>query len=155
MTAARRPRVPFLSSAIVALAALLLIASLDAVLAVVGEPPTVTCSAAECQTCLEYSGPDNRCLKCTRIEGCLIDKGGWLPQSPIARYGRAINDVDIYDSPVMPRKVIGMMRKDEEGPVMEQDPDGWAKLFLRPSPDFQSGGNGWIAVDHLRLVIEK
>lgn len=126
-----------------------------AALAVVASPPTVTCSADNCQTCLEYSGPGNRCLKCARIEGCQIDKGGGLPQSPIARYGRALNDVDIYDSPTQPRKVIGMMRRDQEGPVMELHPDGWAKLFLRSSPGFRSGGNGWVAIDHLRLVIEK
>ncbi len=44
--------------------------------AAVGEPRTITCDPAQCETCLEYSGPDNRCLKCSYIEGCLIDKGG-------------------------------------------------------------------------------
>jgi hypothetical protein len=134
---------------------LLLVRSPDAALATVGTPPTVTCDAAQCETCLEYSGPDNRCLKCTHIEGCSINKGGGLPRSPIARYGRAIHDVDIYNSPVEPRKVIGMMRTDDEGPVMEQHPDGWSKLYLPALADFPSGGNGWVANDHLRFVIEK
>jgi hypothetical protein len=138
-----------------ALLVLLSIALLDTAHAVIGEPPTVTCLPSNCETCLEYSGSDNRCLKCARIEGCAIDKGGRLPQSPFAKYGRAKNDVDIYNSPVEPRRVIGMMRTDEEAPLMELHPDGWAKLYLRATPDFQTGGNGWVAVDHLRFVIEK
>lgn len=121
----------------------------------VATPPTVTCDAAQCLACLEYSGPDNRCLKCGPIEGCSINKGGGLPQSPIARYGRALHDVDIYDSPVEPRKVVGMMRTGDEGPVMAQHPDGWSKLYLPALRDFPSGGEGWVANDHLRVVIEK
>ena len=77
-------------SAIAALAAMLSIASLDAALAVIGEPPNFTYDAARCETCLEYSGPDNRCLKCTHIEGCLINKGGGpRSESPIAREAEA------------------------------------------------------------------
>ncbi len=140
---------------IAAASALLLIETPETTLATVATPPTVTCDAAQCETCLEYSGPDNRCLKCGPIEGCSINKGGGLPKSPIARYGRALHDVDIYDSPVEPRKVIGMMRTDDEGPVMAQHPDGWSKLYLPRLPDFPSGGNGWVANDHLRFLIEK
>ena len=43
----------------------------------------------------------------------------------------------------------------DEGPVMAQHPDGWSKLYLPALPDFPSGGNGWVANDHLRFVIEK
>lgn len=144
-----------LAAAFGAVAILSLSGSLDTALATKASPPTVTCSATQCETCLEYSGAGNRCLKCTRIERCLIDKGGGGPKSPIARYGRATNDVDIYDSPVAPRKIIGMMRVNEEGPVMELHRDGWAKLLLPATPDFQRGGNGWVANDHLKFVIEK
>ena len=135
---------------------LLLAMPLGPAWAVLGEPPTVTCDVEQCETCLEYSGPDKRCLKCTRIEGCLIDKGGGpRSESPIAREAEAKNDVDIYDSPVEPRKVIGMMRKDQEVPVFEMHPDGWAKLKFPATPDFPSGGFGWVANDHLKFLIVK
>ncbi len=143
-----------LALALGAVTGLLRVGSSHTALATVNKPPTVTCPAEECLTCLEYSGADNRCLKCGPIMNCGINKTG-LPKSPIARYGRALHDVDIYDSPVQPRKVIGMMRKDQEGPVMALHPDGWAQLYLRASPDFRSGGNGWVANDHLRFVIAK
>ena len=123
--------------------------------AVVGEPPTVTCDPAQCQTCLEYSGPDNRCLKCTHIEGCLIDKGGPRSESPIGREAEAKNDVDIYDSPVEPRNVIGMMRKGQQVPVVELHPHGWAKLKFPANSDFPGGGLGWVANDHLPFLVVK
>jgi uncharacterized protein YkwD len=41
---------------------------------VVATPPTAVCRRHLCQECLEYSGPDNRCLKCRRIPGCGV---GW------------------------------------------------------------------------------
>jgi hypothetical protein len=135
---------------------MLLIASPDAAFAVIGEPPTVTCDVSRCETCLEYSGPDNRCLKCTRIEGRLINKGGGpRSESPIAREAEARNDVDIYDSAEMPRKIIGMMRKGQQVPVFELHPHGWAKLKFPASADFGSGGFGWVANDHLHFLIVK
>jgi hypothetical protein len=51
----------------------------------------------------------------------------------------AKNDVDIYNSPVEPRNVIGMMNGGTKGTIVERHPDGWSKIQ----------GFGWIANDHL------
>lgn len=55
-----------------ALSALPLAVSHGPALAVTATPPTVVCPRALCRQCLEYSGPDNRCLKCGHIPGCRI-----------------------------------------------------------------------------------
>jgi hypothetical protein len=127
----------------------------DRAFATYAEPPTAICLPERCETCLEASGPEGRCVKCGPIEGCEINKGGGpRSESPIARDAEAKDDVDIYDSPVKPRKVIGMMREKQDAPVFELHPDGWAKLKLPASPDF-GGGFGWVALDHLQLLIVK
>ncbi|MGD9502284.1 MAG: SH3 domain-containing protein [Methyloceanibacter sp.] len=51
----------------------------------------------------------------------------------------AKNDVDIYNSPVEPRNVVGMMNGGTKGTIVERHPDGWYKIQ----------GYGWIANNHL------
>jgi hypothetical protein len=51
----------------------------------------------------------------------------------------ANNDVDVYDSPVEPRSVIGMMAAGTKAKVVQRHPDGWWKML----------GLGWVAKDHL------
>jgi hypothetical protein len=51
----------------------------------------------------------------------------------------AKNNVDIYNSPVEPRNVIGMMNGGTKGTIVERHPHGWSKIQ----------GFGWIANDHL------
>jgi hypothetical protein len=52
--------------------------------------------------------------------------------------GCAKNDVDVYDKPVEPRKVTGMMPGGTTGKITERHPDGWVKI----------SGYGWIASNH-------
>jgi hypothetical protein len=90
---------------------MLSIASLDAALAVIGEPPAVTYDAARCETCLEYSALT------TAAWNAPISRAAWSKAADLARSLRSQerrkpgNDVDIYDRVKMPRKIIGMMRK--------------------------------------------
>ena len=51
----------------------------------------------------------------------------------------ANNDVDVYDSPVEPRNVTGVMSSRAKAAILERHPDGWWKLE----------GYGWVAQDHL------
>lgn len=51
----------------------------------------------------------------------------------------AKNDVDIFNSPVEPRNVVGMMNGGTKGTIVERHPDGWSKIQ----------GYGWIANNHL------
>jgi hypothetical protein len=63
---------------------------------------------------------------------------------------RANDDVDIYDSPVEPRKVIGMMEDDTSAPSLEHHPDGWCKIDTLKLFDGTTGP-GWVAEDHLKF----
>ena len=58
----------------------------------------------------------------------------------------AKNDVDIYNSPVEPRKVIGMMRGNSKASVLGHHQDGWCQLKA-PAPGVATG---WVADNHLR-----
>jgi hypothetical protein len=51
----------------------------------------------------------------------------------------ANNEVDVYDSPVEPRSVIGTMAAGARANVVQRHPDGWWKME----------GFGWVARDHL------
>lgn len=95
-----------------------------------------------------HMGPD---YEYDAKKGCVKKpppKGGAAPapqeaKKPIKPFGRvnsgcAKNNVDIYDSPVEPRKVTGMMRGGTPGKITERHPHGWVKI----------AGYGWIANDH-------
>lgn len=59
----------------------------------------------------------------------------------------ARNDVDVHEGPGGNFPVIGMMRANAKGAVLEKHADGWCRLDLgNGSPRF-----GWVAEDHLRL----
>jgi hypothetical protein len=80
---------------------------------------------------------------------CLVSL--WLHGSGHAgedpgNFATAKNDVDVYNRPVEPRKVIGMMRAGTGTNVLEYHPDGWCKLGLKAF----IGRSGWVAADHLR-----
>jgi hypothetical protein len=68
------------------------------------------------------------------------------PIAPAAttRTATAKNDVDVYSSPTQPRRVIAMMRKGTQAPVLEFHSHGWCKLDIA-SPRV----TGWVARDHL------
>jgi len=71
------------------------------------------------------------------------------PPKPIRTLGKATiatasNDVDVYDSPVRPRKVIGSMQAGAKATVVDRHPDGWCKLKA-----VAAGQDGWVAYDHL------
>lgn len=72
-----------------------------------------------------------------------------VPGAPMGKVVGARNDVDIFDSPKKPRKVIGMMRQDETAKVTGVD-FAWWQLDLPATEDF-SGGKGWVASNHLKL----
>jgi hypothetical protein len=73
MFSACRLDVGLRDSGIAALTSLLLGWSTGAALAVVGTPPTVTCDAVQCQTCIECENDKGacRCLKCGVAPQCL------------------------------------------------------------------------------------
>ena len=80
----------------------------------------------------------------TPIDKIETDPKGDQQAKPIIKFGRsntvcAKNDVDIFNSPVEPRNVIGMMNGGTKGTIVERHPDGWSK----------TQGYGWIANDHL------
>lgn len=56
----------------------------------------------------------------------------------------ARNDVDIYNSPTQPRRVIGMMRAGSQAPVLQHHTDGWCKLDISIPKVV-----GWVAQNHL------
>jgi len=61
------------------------------------------------------------------------------------RWATAKDLVDVYDSPVKPRSVIGTMIAFSKGRVLAHHPDGWCKL-----QSVAPGSNdGWVADDHL------
>jgi hypothetical protein len=62
----------------------------------------------------------------------------------------ANHDVDIYDNPIEPRQVIGMMEGDSSAPFLERHPHGWCKLDKLKLFDGTTGP-GWIAEDHLKM----
>jgi len=57
----------------------------------------------------------------------------------------AKEDVDVYDSPVEPRKVIGMMQGGAKAGVLGHHQDGWCQL-QSPAAGVTAG---WVADDHL------
>ena len=69
------------------------------------------------------------------------------PQSPkpVKKLGKAVqtacanNDVDVYDSPVEPRSVTGMMAGGAKAKILQRHEHGWWKM----------DGYGWVARDHL------
>ena len=58
----------------------------------------------------------------------------------------AKGDVDIYNSPIPPRRVIGMMRGGTSAKIVASHPDGWCKLG-----GIANGADGWVAFDHLTV----
>jgi Cysteine-rich secretory protein family len=51
--------------------------AVSAAYATTASPPTVyLCNRRYCRQCLEYSGADNRCVKCAPIPGCRIAGSG-------------------------------------------------------------------------------
>jgi len=61
----------------------------------------------------------------------------------------AKDDVDIYNSPVEPRGVIGMMFGNTKGQVLEHHQDGWCRLDQFEKTEPPGIGSGWVAEDHL------
>lgn len=59
-------------------------------------------------------------------------------------FATAKNDVDVYNSPVRPRQIVGMMRAGTRAKVLDQHADGWCKLR-----GVAAGADGWVAQDHL------
>jgi hypothetical protein len=119
-----------------------------AALAVKATPDTVYCSPSACEVCVEYEHTKNgdRCLKCEiRSTPYCLNKSGaeWQPGNPA--WATAKDDVDVYDSPVKPRHVIGMMIALSRGIVLDYHPDGWCKL-KQVGDGFR---DGWVAQDHL------
>lgn len=141
------------STATSALIAILYFSSYETALAVKASPPTVYCSPSRCEVCLEYEHTEagDRCIKCTitSTELCL-DKSGaeWKPGQ--THYATVKNDVDVYDSPVKPRKIIGIMAGGSGTRILDYHPHGWCKLDLHAFPYAHKGSEeGWIAQDHL------
>jgi hypothetical protein len=76
---------------------------------------------------------------------------------PIKGLGKArqvattIDDVDIYDGPDGTRfKVIGMLRAGVSAVVTGRQ-EGWYQLKIDAMP----GGTGWVAADHLTVVVKR
>jgi hypothetical protein len=61
-------------------------------LATYNSPRTAICLRRYCRQCLEYSGADNRCLKCGPIPGCRIARGGSAPPAEWADMLNAHNE---------------------------------------------------------------
>ena len=122
-------------------------------LAAKGVPDSVYCSPAECEVCVEYEHAEggDRCLKCAiQSTDLCVDKSGavWTPGAP--HLATVKDDVDVYDKPVEPRSVIGIMRATSAAVILDYHPDGWCKLELKAFPAAHNGsGEGWIAQDHL------
>jgi hypothetical protein len=80
-------------------------------------------------------------------------KGGGFavtyPLQPKERLATANNDVDIYDSPTVPRKVLAIMIAGTQGQILEHHPDGWCKLDKLQSKQPAGVVSGWVAQDHL------
>jgi hypothetical protein len=68
----------------------------------------------------------------------------------VGETAEAKNDVDVYDSPVKPRKKYKnyFIKEGKMGKVLERHEDGWCKL-AGVAPD---GGEGWVAEDHLKAA---
>jgi hypothetical protein len=79
------------------------------------------------------------CAKPTAAQNGQASGGG------SGKMATAKNDVDIYNSPVEPRKVIGMMRGNSKAAVLGHHQDGWCQL-QSPAPGVATG---WVADDHL------
>jgi hypothetical protein len=62
-----------------------------------------------------------------------------------AKAGKAKDDVDVFDSPVDPRQVIGMLPAGKTAKYLDHHPDGWTKL----QGVANGGADGWVADDHL------
>jgi hypothetical protein len=144
--------------------------SFGTALALEPSPPAVVWHRRHCQRCVEHSGADHRCVKCGSIPGCGPQDGGGdasggssaekatgCPtggQASAPSQATAINDVDIYNSPVRPRKVIGMMPSGSNAAFLERHPDGWCRLDKLHLFDGTTGP-GWIAEDHLAVSQQK
>jgi len=74
------------------------------------------------------------------LKNCPMD-----PQQE-GRWATTKDEVDVYDSPVSPRHVIGSMIAFSRGRVLASHPDGWCKL-----QGVAAGyRDGWVAQDHLK-----
>jgi len=76
------------------------------------------------------------------------------PPKPVKALGKlrgvkANNDVEIYDVPVEPRKVIGVMRGNTWAIYLNYHPDGWCQLRKFESTEPAGVSSGWVAEDHL------
>jgi hypothetical protein len=136
------------------LAGFLLVGSIGEALAVKASPPTVYCSPSACEVCieLEHTASGDRCVKCkiTSTEHCLNKSSGeWKPHMATVKK-EDVGGVDVYDRPVEPRKVIGVMGPGSAGVILDYHPDGWCKLGKITA--FLDGvrSEGWVAQDHLR-----
>ena len=118
----------------------------------------VYCSPAKCEVCIEYEHGANgdQCVKCTiRSTAQCLDKSGAEWSRPLKPHlatvkKEDVGGVDVYDSPVKPRKVIGIMAAGSGARILDYHPDGWCKLNLEAFPDAHDGRRvGWIAQDHL------
>lgn len=119
-----------------------------AALATMAAPDTAYCSPTDCEVCVEYEHTENgdRCVKCEMASTpyCLNKSGAeWQPGNP--HWATAKDAVDVYDSPVKPRHVIGMMIARSRGIKLDYHPDGWCKLKQVGDDD----RDGWVAQDHL------
>jgi hypothetical protein len=121
--------------------------------AVKAMPDTVYCSPSDCEVCVEYEHTESgdRCVKCTitTTDRCKAKSGAeWTPGTK--HYATVKDDVDVYNSPVKPRKVIGIMSAGSGSVILDYHPDGWCKLDLGAFARAHDGsGVGWIAQDHL------
>jgi hypothetical protein len=66
------------------------------------------------------------------------------PTQPAQKIATAKNDVDVYNSPVQPRRVVAIMRRGVTGVVVGYHRDGWCQLDIS-APDVV----GWVAQNHL------
>jgi hypothetical protein len=120
-------------------------------LAVKATPDTVYCSPSACEVCSEFEHTESgdRCVKCTitSTDKCVNKSGAeWTPGNPA--YATVKDLVDVYNSPVKPRKVIGTMAAGNAARILDYHPDGWCKLDFKDFPDAHAT-EGWIAEDHL------
>jgi len=66
------------------------------------------------------------------------------------RWATTKDEVNVYDSPVNPRHVLGTMIAFSKGRILASHPDGWCKL-QGVAPGYK---DGWVAQDHLKESCE-